>query len=97
MHQHRSGLAMRECRRSEIQVVEYPDYLLGTLTHSTVPKPQKFINGKSSTKDNVLAAKWGLFWRYSRKSLMNETRTLEHCWNKYIDIKGDYIKKQSLF
>ena len=58
------------------------------------PKLKLFLAGQHfSSNQEVIAAVEGYFADLTKNHYRDRIMVLEHCWNKYISLKGDYVEK----
>jgi hypothetical protein len=58
------------------------------------PKLKLFLAGQRfSSNQEVIAAVEGYFAYLTRNHYRDRIMTLEHCWNKFVSLKGDYVEK----
>jgi hypothetical protein len=58
------------------------------------PKLKLFFAGQRfSSNQEAIAAVGGYFADRMKNHYSDEIMALEHCWNKYISLKGDYVEK----
>jgi hypothetical protein len=58
------------------------------------PKPKLFLAGQRfSSNQEAIAAVEGYFADLTKNRYRVEIMALEHCWNKCICLKGDYVEK----
>jgi hypothetical protein len=58
------------------------------------PKLKLFLAGQRfSSNQEVIAAVEGYFADLTKNHYRDKIMALEHCWNKCISLKGDYVEK----
>jgi len=93
---HKSVLAMGKLRDLHYELLEYtpssPD--LAPSDFFLFPKLKLFLAGQRfSSNQKAIAAVEGYFADLTKNHYRDGIMALEHCWNKYISLKGDYVEK----
>jgi len=93
---HKSVLAMGKLRDLYYELLEHPPYSPGLAPSDfcLFPKLKIFLAGQHfSSKQEAIAAVDGYFADLMKNHYRDKIMALEHCWNKCISLKGDYVKK----
>ena len=93
---HISVLAMGKLRDLHYELLEHPPYSpdLAPSDFCLFPKLKLFPAGQSfSLNQEVIAAVEGYFADLTKNRYRDGIMALEHCWNKCISLKGDYVEK----
>jgi histone-lysine N-methyltransferase SETMAR len=76
--------------------LEHPPYSpnLATSDIYLFPKFKFFLAGqRQSSNQEAIAAVQGYFVHLTKNHYRDGIMALEHCWNKCISLKGDYVEK----
>jgi histone-lysine N-methyltransferase SETMAR len=95
-HAHKSVLAMGKLRDMHYESLEHRPYSpdLAPSDLYLFPKLKLFFAGQHfSSNQEVIAAVEGYFADLMKNYYRNGIMVLEHCWNKCISLKGDYVEK----
>jgi histone-lysine N-methyltransferase SETMAR len=87
---------MGKLRDLHYELLEHPPCSpdLAPSDFSLFPKLKLFLAGpRFSSNQEAIAAVEGYFADLTKNHYMNRIMALEHCWNKCISLKGDYIEK----
>jgi len=93
---HKSVLAVGKLRDLHYEWLEHPPNSpdLAPSDFSLFPKLKFFLAGQRfSLNQEVIAAVEGYFADSTKNHYGDGIMALEHCWNKCISLKGDYVKK----
>ena len=93
---HKSVLAMDKLRDLHYELLEHPPYSpdLGTSDFCLFPKLKLFLAGQRfSSNQEAIAAVEGYFADLRKNPYRDGIMALKHRWNKYINVKGDYVEK----
>jgi histone-lysine N-methyltransferase SETMAR len=93
---HKSVLAMGKIRDMHYELLEHPPYYpdLAPSDFYLFPKLKLFLAGQRfSSNQEAIAAVEGYFADLMKNHYRDRIMSLEHCWNKCISLKGDYVKK----
>ena len=93
---HKSVLAMEKLRDLHYELLEHPPYspYLAPSDFCLFPKLKLFFAGQHfSSNQEAIAAVEGCFADLIKNHYRNRIMVLEHCWNKCISLKGDYVEK----
>jgi hypothetical protein len=87
---------MRKLRELHYELLEHPSYS-PYLTNSDCclfPKLKLFLAGQRySSNQEAIAAVEGYYADLMKNHYRDRIMVLEHCWNKCISLKGDYVEK----
>jgi histone-lysine N-methyltransferase SETMAR len=89
-------LAMGKLRYLHYELLEHPPYSPGLPPSDfcLFPKLKIFLAGQRfSLNREAIAAVVGYFQELTKNYYRDGIMALEHCWNKCISIKGDYVEK----
>jgi hypothetical protein len=93
---HRSVLAMGKLRDLHYELLEHAPCSLDLAPSDfcLFPKLKLFLAGQrfSSNQEAIVAVE-GYFGDLTKKRYRDGIMALEHCWNKRISLKGDYVEK----
>jgi len=87
---------MGKLRDLHYELLEHPPYFpdLALSDFSLFPKLKIFFSGQSfSSNQETIAAVGGYFADVTKNHYRDGIMALEHRWNKYISVKGDYVEK----
>jgi len=87
---------MGKLRDLHYELLEHPPYSpdLASSDFSLFPKLKIFLDGQRfSSNQEAIAAVEGYFANRTKNHYRDGIMALEHCWNKCINVKGDYVKK----
>jgi len=87
---------MGKLRDLHYELLEHPPYSpdLALSDFFLFPKLKLFLTGQRfSSNQEAIAAVEGYFADLTKNSYRNRIMALEHCWNKCISFKGDYVEK----
>jgi len=93
---HKSVLPMGKLRELHYELLEHPPYSpdLAPSAFYLFPKLGLFLAGwRFSSNQKAIAAVEGYFADLTKNHYRDEIMALEHCWNKCINLKGDYVEK----
>jgi len=93
---HKSVLAMGKLRDLHYELLEHPPYFpdLAPSDFCLFPKLKIFLAGQRfSSNQEAIAAVEGYFADLTKNHYRDGIMALEHCWNKCISHKGDYVEK----
>jgi histone-lysine N-methyltransferase SETMAR len=93
---HKNVLAMGKLRDVHYELLEHPPYSpdLAPSDFSLFPKLKLFLAGQRfSSNQEATAAVEGYFADLTKNHYRDRIMALEHCWNKCISLKGDYVEK----
>jgi histone-lysine N-methyltransferase SETMAR len=87
---------MGKFRNLHYELLEHPPYSpdLAPSDFSLFPKLKLFLAGQRfSSNEGAIVAVDGYFADLTKNHYRDGIMALEHCWNKCISLKGDYVKK----
>jgi len=87
---------MGTLRALHYELLEHPPYSpdLAPSDFSLFPKLKLFLAGQRfSSNQEAIAAVEGYFADLMKNHYRDGIMVLEHRWNKYISLKGDYVEK----
>jgi histone-lysine N-methyltransferase SETMAR len=87
---------MGKLRDLHYELLEHPPYSLDLAPSDfcLVPKLKLFLSGQRfSLNQEVIAAVEGYFADLTKNHYRDGIMVLEHPWNKFIVLKGDYVEK----
>jgi histone-lysine N-methyltransferase SETMAR len=93
---HESVLAMGKLRDLHYELLEHPPYSsdLAPSDFYLFPKLKLFLAGQRfSSNQEETAAVEGYFADLMKNHYRDGLMALEHRWNKYISLKGDYVER----
>ena len=93
---HKSVLAMGKLRDLHYELLEHPPCSpdLAPSDFYLFPKLKLFLAGQRfSSNQEAIADVEGYFADLTKNHYKDGIMALEHRWNKYISLKGDYVKK----
>jgi histone-lysine N-methyltransferase SETMAR len=93
---HKSVLAMGKLRDLHNELLEHPPHspVLAPSDFCLFPKLKLLLAGQRfSSNQEVIAAVEGYFADLTKNHYRDGIMALEHCWNKCISLKGDYVEK----
>jgi histone-lysine N-methyltransferase SETMAR len=92
---HKSVLAMGYLRDLRYELLEHPPYSpdLAPYDFCLFPKLKHFLVQLFYSNQEATATLEGYFADLTKNHYRNGIKALEHCWNKYISLKGDYAEK----
>jgi histone-lysine N-methyltransferase SETMAR len=88
---------MGKLRVLHYEVLEHPPYSpdLAPSDFCLFPKLKLFLTGQRfSLNQGVIAAVEGYFENLTKNHYRDGIMALEHCCNKCISLKGDYVEKE---
>jgi histone-lysine N-methyltransferase SETMAR len=89
-------LATGKLRDVHYESLEHPPYSPDMAPSDTYlfPKLKLFLAGQRfSSNQEAIAAVEGYFADLMKNHYRDGIMALEHCWNKRISLKGDYVQK----
>jgi len=93
---HKSVLAMEKLRDLHYELLKHPPYSpdLAPSDFNLFPKLKLLLAGQhfSSNQEAIVAVE-GYFAVLIKNHYRDGIMALEHCWNKCISLKGDYVEK----
>jgi len=93
---HKSVLAMGKLRNLHYELLEHPLHSpdLAPSDFSLFPKLKIFLAGQRfPSNQEAIADVEGYFADLTKNHYRDGIMALEHRWNKYISVKGDYVEK----
>jgi histone-lysine N-methyltransferase SETMAR len=93
---HKSVLAMKKLRDLHYELLEHPPYFpdLAPSDFYLFPKLKLFLAGQCfSSNREAISTVEGYFADFTKNHCRDGIMALEHRWNKFISLKGDYVKK----
>jgi hypothetical protein len=87
---------MRKLRDLHYELLEHPLYSPDSAPSdfSLFPKLKLFLSGQHFSSDReVIARVEGYFSDITENHYRGGIMALQHRWNKYISLKGDYVEK----
>ena len=87
---------MRKLRDLHYELLKHPPYSPNSAPSDfcLFPKLKLFLAGQSfSSNQKTIAAVEGYFADLTKNLYRDGIMALEHRWNKYISLKGDYAEK----
>jgi histone-lysine N-methyltransferase SETMAR len=87
---------MGKSRYLHYKLLEHPPYSpdLAPSDFCLFPKLKFFLAGQRfSSNQEAIAAVEGYFADLTKNHYRDAILALEHCWNKCISLKGDYVEK----
>jgi transposase len=87
---------MGKLRDLHYELLERPPYSpdLAPSVFFLFPKLKLSLTGQRfSSNQEAIAAVEGYFADLTKNPYRDRIMLLEHCWNKYISFKGDYVEK----
>jgi len=93
---HKTVLAMGKLRDLHYELLEHPPCFpdLASSDFCLLPKLKLFFAGQRfSSNQEAIAAVEGYFADLKKNHHRDGIMALEHRWNKYISLKGDYVEK----
>jgi hypothetical protein len=87
---------MGKLRDLHYESLEHPHHSpdLAPSDFCLIPKLKLFLAGQHfSWNQETIAAVEGFFADLTKNHYMDGIMVLEHRWNKYISLKGDYVEK----
>jgi hypothetical protein len=93
---HKSVLGMGKLRDVHYELLEHPPYSrdLASSDFDLFPKLKLFLVVQCfSSNQEAIAAVEGYFADLMKNHYRGRIMVLEHCWNKFINLKGDYVEK----
>jgi transposase len=93
---HKSVLAIKKLRDLHYELLEHPPYFpyLAPSDFCFFPKLKIFLAGQRfPLNQEAIAAVEGYFADLIKKHYRDGIMALQHCWNKCISLKGDYVEK----
>jgi histone-lysine N-methyltransferase SETMAR len=93
---HKSVLAGGKLRDQHFELLEHPPQSpdLAPPYFYLFPKLKLFLTGQRfSSNQDAIAAVEGYLADLTKNHYRDRIMVLEHCWNKCISLKGDYVEK----
>ena len=93
---HTSAIATVKLFDLRCEILPYPPYSLDLAPsdYFLFPYMKTWLGGKRfSSNEEIIAATNEYFEGFDKNYFLKGIKTLEYCYNKWIQLKGDYVEK----